>query len=82
MIHVLKARYVNQYKIYLIFSNHKEGVVDLKSVITNDHRPIFTELSNIEKFKKFKVESDTVVWENGMDLAPEFLYERLDDTNI
>ena len=78
MIHILKAHYVNQYKIYLVFSNHKEGIVDLKAVITKDHRPIFIELSNIEKFKKFKVEADTIVWENGMDLAPEFLYEKLE----
>jgi hypothetical protein len=65
----------NEYKIYLVFNNHKEGVVDLKTIITKDHRPIFIELSNIEKFK---VEADTVVWENGMDLAPEFLYEKLE----
>lgn len=80
MIQVMQARYVAQYKIYLVFNNHKEGIVDLKAVITQDHRPILSELSNIEKFKKFKVEADTVVWENGLDLAPKFLYENLELT--
>lgn len=78
MIQVLEARYIDQYKIYLVFNDHKEGVVDLQSVITKDYRPIIAELINIDKFKKFKVEFDTVVWENGLDFAPEFLYEKLE----
>lgn len=77
MIQVKQARYIDQYKIYLVFNNHKEGVVDLKAVVIKDHRPVFTELSSIEEFKKFRVEADTIVWENGLDLAPEFLYENL-----
>jgi hypothetical protein len=78
MIQVTKARYIDQYRIYLVFNNHKEGIVDLKAVIGKDHRPIFTDLADIDKFKKFKVESDTIVWENGLDLAPEYLYEKLE----
>lgn len=77
MVSVIKACYIDQYKIFLVFSDKKEGIIDLKSIITKDHRPIFTELSNLEKFKKFKLEADTVVWENGLDLAPEFLYKNV-----
>ncbi len=77
MIQVKNARYHSQYKIYLIFNDNKEGIVDLKTTILKDPRPIFNELTNIEKFRKFKVEADTIVWENGLDLAPEFLYEML-----
>lgn len=77
MVYVIKANYIDGYKIHLIFSNHKEGVVDLKDVIINDHRAIFKVLQDIEKFKQFKVAMDTIVWNNGLDLAPEFLYERL-----
>jgi hypothetical protein len=28
-------------------------------------------------FSAIRVDSDTVVWDNGFDLAPEFLRERL-----
>jgi Domain of unknown function (DUF4160)/Protein of unknown function (DUF2442) len=33
----------------------------------------------LEKFKKFRVDPElqTIVWENGADLAPEFLYENM-----
>jgi hypothetical protein len=33
----------------------------------------------LEQFKAFRVDSDpeTIVWENGADLAPKFLYEKM-----
>ncbi len=82
MIHVVKARYIDHYKIYLVFNNQKEGIIDLESIIKKDHRPLFSELSDIEKFKKFKVEADTIVWDNGLDLAPEFLYQKLQSESL
>ncbi|MFZ1632056.1 MAG: DUF2442 domain-containing protein, partial [Anaerolineae bacterium] len=36
----------------------------------------FAELKNIEAFKQVSVSFDTVEWENGLDLDPEFLYTR------
>jgi len=77
MIHVTDAKYVDGYKIHLKFSDQKEGILDLKNVIFNDHRSIFKELIDLQKFKKFKIAADTIVWENGLDLAPEFLHEKM-----
>ena len=75
MIYVTGASYIGDYKIRLRFSDDREGVVDLEGVIRNDHRNIFKELENIEAFRDFRVDMDTIVWSNGLDLAPEFLYE-------
>lgn len=77
MIQVIKAHYIEDYKIQLVFNDRKKGIIDLKAIIMKDHRLIFNELSDIDKFKKFKLEADTIVWENGCDLAPEFLYHNL-----
>ena len=77
MIFVTEANYVDDYKLHLAFNDNVEGIVDLSDVICLDHRSIFTELSDIEKFKKFRVDADTVVWENGLDLAPEFLHQMI-----
>jgi len=77
MISVINARYINQYKIYLTFSDQKKGIVDLENVILHDHRPIINMLADIDQFKRFKVSADTLVWENGVDLAPKFLYQKL-----
>jgi hypothetical protein len=72
---ITKAKYKDSYKVWLKFNDGTEGIVDLGSTIMNDHREIFRELRDKEQFRKFKVDADTIVWENGLDLAPEFLYE-------
>jgi hypothetical protein len=77
MIAISKAKQVDDYQIELVFNNKKKGVVDLKNTIFTDHREIFKELKDLNKFKKFKIEFDTLSWENGLDLAPEFLYDLL-----
>ncbi len=74
MISVISAKYLKDYEIELVFDNGKKGVVDLAKTLQQDHRAIFKELLDKEKFCKFKVNADTVVWQNGLDLAPEFLY--------
>ncbi len=81
MIQVISVRYIKQYQIYIKFNDQKEGTLDLKDVIAQDPRPIFKALIDLQQFKKFKVAADTIVWENGLDLAPEFLYQKLQDKN-
>ncbi len=36
----------------------------------------FAELKDTNEFKKVSVTFDTIEWENGLDLDPEFLYEK------
>ena len=71
---VISAKYLTDYKIELVFDDGKRGVVDLAQTLENDHRKIFKELLDKKKFSDFRVDADTVVWKNGLDLAPEFLY--------
>jgi hypothetical protein len=75
MIYVTEANYIKDYQIEICFNDKKVGLVDLKNTIETDNRKIFQELKNIEKFKFFSVDMDTIVWKNGLDLAPEFLYD-------
>lgn len=75
MIWVTDASYVDGYRIEVEFSDGGRGEVDLKDAILNDHREIVRELKDLAQFKCFRVDMDTVVWDNGFDLAPEFLYE-------
>lgn len=76
MMYVTGVSYVGDYKIRVRFNDNYEGIVDLQQVIETDHRPIFRELEDMSLFKDFYLEMDTVVWKNGLDLAPEFLRER------
>ena len=77
MVWISKAEYVEDYKISVTFNNGESGIIDLKEIICNDKRPIFRELIDIDKFSQFKIEFDTIVWRNGLDLAPEFLFDFL-----
>jgi hypothetical protein len=73
-LHVKEATYLHDYVLRVRFNNGMEGEVDLSKELEGE---VFEPLKDINKFKAFKVDSDleTIVWENGADLAPEFLYE-------
>jgi hypothetical protein len=70
--HVIEARYVTGYTVWLRFSDGAEGEVDLSKEL---HGPIFEPLRDPALFRCFVVhpELKTLVWPNGADFAPEFL---------
>ena len=76
ILHVVEAKYERGYMIRLKFNDGAEGFVDLAKELYGE---MFAPLKNLEKFKAFRVdpELNTIVWENGADLAPEFLHDRL-----
>jgi len=73
-IHVEKAKYINGYKIWLLFNDGAEGEIDLSSEL---HGEIFEPLKDVSFFKSFTLEGHTLSWRNGADFAPEFLHEHI-----
>jgi len=55
------------------FNDGKKGVVDLSDELYGE---VFKPLKDKNLFAKIKVDEDleTITWENGADLAPEYLY--------
>jgi len=76
ILHVLEARYDRDYVISMRFNDGAEGYVDLRDELYGE---VFTPLQDVERFRAFRVDPElgTIVWENGADLAPEFLHDRL-----
>lgn len=72
-LHVLEARYVRDYLVWLKFSDGTAGEVDLCAELDG---PVFGPLRDVEQFKRFRVAGHTLSWPNGADFAPEFLRER------
>ena len=70
---VISAKYVGNYKIKVIFDDSTSGIADFKETIFTDHLDLIRELKDLEKFRDFKIDADTIVWGNGLDLAPEFI---------
>ena len=70
---VLAVKPLPQSCLWLRFHDGLEGSVDLSRELWG---PMFEPLRNPELFDQVMVdpELETVVWPNGADLAPEFLY--------
>jgi hypothetical protein len=71
-LEVVKAEYLNDYCIKLWFNNQVVKVVDLANSLNVE---VFRPLKDLEYFKRFTIKFNTIEWENGADLAPEYLYE-------
>jgi hypothetical protein len=73
ILHVTKAKYLEDYRIEVSFNDGKTGTADLSQSLTGS---VFDTLKDIGIFSQLKVdkELDTIVWPNGADLAPEYLY--------
>ena len=58
------------------FNDGAEGKINLEGELEGE---MFSPLRDLDQFKRFSVdpEIETIVWENGADLAPEFLYENM-----
>lgn len=69
---VIKATYLDGYRIKLQFNDGAEKIVDLSQSLKGT---VFAPLRDIEYFKRFSIKFNTIEWENGADFAPEYLYE-------
>ena len=76
LIDVIEAKYVRDFTVWVKFEDGTEGELDLSQEL---YGPIFEPLRDVSYFKQVKVnpELGTIVWPNGADLAPEFLYEKI-----
>jgi hypothetical protein len=72
---VVEAHHVRDYVVFVRFHDGVEGEVDLRPQLYGE---VFEPLKDAPYFRQFRVDADlhTLVWPNGADFAPEFLYER------
>ncbi len=76
ILHVTKADYIDEFKIKISFNDGLEKIVDLRSYISSKKHPFFQSLKQVDEFKKFHVHK-TLVWDNGADIAPEYLHSKI-----
>jgi hypothetical protein len=76
IVWVTKAKPLGGYRVWLEFNDGLRGELDLKDCLFG---PVFEPLKDPSIFEQLVVhpEFDTIAWPNGADLAPEFLYERV-----
>jgi hypothetical protein len=73
LIYITKAKYLYDYTVELKFNDGKKGIVNLENEL---YGTVFEPLKDKKVFATVKLDKDldTITWENGADLAPEFLY--------
>lgn len=71
-LEIIKAKYLNDYKVLLDFNDGVSKTVDLKNELVGK---IFQPLKDKNYFKTFSIKFNTIEWENGADFAPEYLYQ-------
>jgi hypothetical protein len=76
LIDVIEAKYVRDFTIWVKFEDGSEGEIDLAKEL---YGPVFEPLRDVSFFRQVRVDPElgTIVWPNGADLAPEFLYDKI-----
>jgi hypothetical protein len=71
---VKNVTYVSEYKLLLSFEDESVRLVDLEPHLDGE---VFEPLKEIDYFQTVRVnpDLDTIVWDNGADMSPDFLYE-------
>jgi Protein of unknown function (DUF2442) len=73
MIHVKSVRYEANYTVSIEFTSGEWRQIDLGPHLWG---PVFEPLKSVDYFQLVTVdpEAETLVWPNGADFAPVFLY--------
>jgi hypothetical protein len=71
---VITARYIDNYKIEVIFDDGKKGIVDFSKYLKMGG--IFERFKDIEFFKNFTINEELgiITWKDELDVSPETLY--------
>jgi hypothetical protein len=69
---VSKVKAGQDYTLQIEFDNGESGILDMKPYLDFG---VFQKLKNVQTFQSAKIAFDTVEWDNGIDLDPEFVYE-------
>jgi len=72
---VNRAKRVNGFIIAMRFNDGTEKHIDISQWFKG---PVFKALKDPKFFAKFFVEGGTLAWPNGVDIAPEALYDAVD----
>jgi len=76
--HVRKVEHLGGYRLRLSFADGRVGEVDLSAKLEGPVGPILQPLREPDFFALVRVDEElgTIVWPNGVDLAPEVLHEQ------
>ena len=63
----------DDYMLDITFNNGENGILDMKPYLDFG---VFTRIKDYRSFERVTVAFDTIEWESGADLDPEFVYDK------
>jgi hypothetical protein len=79
LLKITSAKYLGDYSFHLEFNNGTAGEANITNELWGE---VFEPLKDDSKIKGFHIENGTLEWPNGADLAPEYLYELVEQGKI
>lgn len=68
----------HDYTLSVVFDNGEHGVLDMKPILNFG---VFRRIKDYETFSRVRIAFDTIEWDCGVDLDPEFIYAKC-KTNV
>ncbi|HVG84760.1 MAG TPA: DUF2442 domain-containing protein [Vicinamibacterales bacterium] len=75
--HVVEARPLPGHLLYVRFADGVSGEVDMSTLVLSPRAGVFAALADAEIFARVGLEDGAVTWPNGVDLAPDAMYDAI-----
>ncbi len=71
---IVEVKVIENYILYLRFENGMSGQVDISKIVPFEG--VFSKFKDVVYFATVRVDKElgTIVWDNGADIAPDYLY--------
>jgi hypothetical protein len=69
---------VENHTLTITFDNGEQGILDMKPILNFG---VFKKIREDDAFRQVRVVFDTIEWECGVDLDPEYVYARCKRVN-
>jgi len=71
---VAEVQTESDYRLYVRFFDGTAGVVEMRDLIFGERAGVFAALRDVKEFEKVGIGYGSVMWANGLDLAPDAMY--------
>ncbi len=75
---VIKVEAKENYQVYIEFDNNECGILNMEPYLDFG---VFKKIRDRNIFSQVRVSFDTIEWSGGIDLDPQFVYEKCNIVN-